>query len=279
MPIITFWNSAKEQTGQTISAVSLATNMAIQQNIKILLISTSLNDNTMKDCLWTEKPSMLSSIFGANVNLVNQNGIEGLDRIVRSNKISPDLVKDYTKVVLKGRLEVLLGPTGTEEQYEELCKQYLEIVLAANQYYNIVIVDLAREMNKAIQKEILKRSDIIIPIVSQRKETIKQNINYFAKVPDVSINKAIFTIGKYNEKSKYNIKNIARTMAKEKNTANISNVISQNTLLFDASQDGGIVDLLLDFSRLKGKDENTELINQLTELGNDIKLKINQLGK
>lgn len=279
MPIITFWNSAKEQTGQTISAVSLATNMAIQQNIKILLISTSLNDNTMKDCLWNDKPSMLSSIFGANVNLVNQNGIEGLDRIVRSNKISPDLVKDYTKVVLKGRLEVLLGPTGTEEQYEELCKQYLEIVLAANQYYNIVIVDLAREMNKAIQKEILKRSDIIIPIVSQRKETIKQNINYFAKVPDVSINKAIFTIGKYNEKSKYNIKNIARTMAKEKNTANISNVISQNTLLFDASQDGGIVDLLLDFSRLKGKDENTELINQLTELGNDIKLKINQLGK
>lgn len=279
MPIVTFWNTAREQTGQTISAIATATNMAIQQNIKILLISTSLNDNTVKDSFWHEKPNMLSGLFGANVNLVNQNGIEGLDRIVRSNKISPELVKDYTKVVLKGRLEVLLGFSGTEEQYKDLCKQYLEIILAANQYYNLVIVDLAKEMDKVLQKEILKRSDIIIPIVSQKKETIEQNINFFVKVPDVSIQKAIFTLGRYNEKSKYNIKNIARNIAKSKNMVNIANTIPQNTLLYDASQEGKVVDLLLDFSRLKGKDENTELISQLTTLGNDIKFKINQMGK
>lgn len=279
VPIITFWNTAREQTGQTTSAIATATNMAIQQNLKILLIDTSLNDNTMKNCFWYEKPNILSGIFGANVNLVNQNGIEGLDRIVRSNKITPDLVKDYTKVVLKGRLEVLLGLTGTEEQYKELCKQYLEIILAANQYYNLVIVDLAKEMDKVLQKEILKKSDIIIPIISQKKETIQENIKYFTKVPDVGINKAIFTIGKYNEKSRYNIKNISRNMAKAQNSVNITNIISQNTLLFDAAQDGNIVDLFLDFSRLKGKDENTELVSQLTMLGNDIKSKLNQIGK
>lgn len=279
VPIITFWNTAREQTGQTTSAIATATNMAIQQNLKILLIDTSLNDNTMKNCFWYEKPNILSGIFGANVNLVNQNGIEGLDRIVRSNKITPDLVKDYTKVVLKGRLEVLLGLTGTEEQYKELCKQYLEIILAANQYYNLVIVDLAKEMDKVLQKEILKKSDIIIQIISQKKETIQENIKYFTKVPDVGINKAIFTIGKYNEKSRYNIKNISRNMAKAQNSVNITNIISQNTLLFDAAQDGNIVDLFLDFSRLKGKDENTELVSQLTMLGNDIKSKLNQIGK
>ena len=279
MPIISFWNATREQTGQTLSAIATVTNMAIQQNIKILLISTSLNDNTMKDCFSVEKQGMLSSIFGSNINVVNQNGIEGLDRIVRSNKISPNIVKDYTKVILKERLEVLFGYTGTEGQYDDLCKQYLEIIMAANQYYNLVFVDVAREMDKALQKEILKRSDIIVPIISQKKETIKQSINYFVKAPDVDIKKAIFTIGKYDGKSKYNIKNITRNIAKEKNTINISNTISYNTLLADASQEGGIVDLLLDFSRLKGKDENTELIRELTELGNEIKMKINQIGK
>ena len=85
MPIITYWNTSREQTGQTMSAIVTATNMAIQHNMKILLISTSLNDDTMKNCFWREKNNFLSGIFGPNINVVNQSGIEGLDRVVRSN--------------------------------------------------------------------------------------------------------------------------------------------------------------------------------------------------
>lgn len=274
MPIITFWNTSREQTGQTLSVTATATNMAIQHNKRILLISTSLNDDTMKNCFWREKNNFLSGIFGANVNVVNQNGIEGLDRIVRSNKISPETIKDYTKVVLTNRLEVLLGLTGTDEQYHNLCKQYQEIIVLAGQFYDMVFVDLDKRMSKVMQKEILKRSDVIVPMVSQRLDTIKENRNYFSKAPDVNIEKAIFTLGRYNEKSKNNAKNLSRNILK---TKEIINTIPYNTLLFDAAQEGDLVDLLLNIARLKGKDENTEFLSEVTRLVNDINSKISQM--
>ena len=41
MPIVTFWNDERDQTGKTLTAVAVATRMAIERNYKILLISTS----------------------------------------------------------------------------------------------------------------------------------------------------------------------------------------------------------------------------------------------
>lgn len=42
MAIITFWSESKKGTGQTMSAVAVATSMAIEHNYRILLISTRI---------------------------------------------------------------------------------------------------------------------------------------------------------------------------------------------------------------------------------------------
>ena len=55
MSIITFWNSSKEQSGTTYSSIAFAVQSAIQHNLKILLISTSLDNSTIKECFWKEK--------------------------------------------------------------------------------------------------------------------------------------------------------------------------------------------------------------------------------
>ncbi len=277
MAIVTFYNLSREQTGQTMAAVATATNMAIEHNLKILLISTSLNDNTIKDCFWQEKSkNSLAGMLGIKTNLVNQSGIEGLDRIARSNKISPDVIKNYTRVVLKNRLEILLGLTGTEEQYQNLCKQYFEIITLASKYYNLVIVDLDKRMNIDLRLKILKASDVLVPVISQRLETMKENIDFFSKRTDIPLNKAIFTIGKYDEKSKYNLKNLTRSYLKGDN---MLNVIPYNVLLFEASQEGNMVDLILNFARLRGKDENSTFLTETSNLGNNIKYLFNQTKK
>ena len=125
MAIITFWNGTEEQCGTTSSAVAFATQVAIEHNIKVLLISTSLNDSIIKDSFWKEtKKSVLSFMTVNNNDAINSNGIEGLDRIIRSNKITPDIITDYTKIVLSGRLEVLTGIDGTEGQYDLIKDKY-----------------------------------------------------------------------------------------------------------------------------------------------------------
>ena len=52
MSIITFWNDTREQTGRTLTSVAVATRMAIERNSKILLLSTSVADSTMRKCFF-----------------------------------------------------------------------------------------------------------------------------------------------------------------------------------------------------------------------------------
>ena len=52
MAVVAFYTNIKDQTGNTVSALSLATYMGIVQNKRTLLISTALNDKTIKEALW-----------------------------------------------------------------------------------------------------------------------------------------------------------------------------------------------------------------------------------
>lgn len=105
MPVVTFWNNTKEQSGNTSSSIAFATQMAMKHNIKVLLISTSLNDTLIRESFWQSKKQKKSGIFGNNINgNVEKNGIEGLDRTIRSNKISPEMITDYTNVILTRKI-------------------------------------------------------------------------------------------------------------------------------------------------------------------------------
>ena len=48
-----------------------------------------------------------------------ENGIEGIAKIARSNKLTPEIITNYTRVVFKDRLEVIFG-TEKKEVYDDL---------------------------------------------------------------------------------------------------------------------------------------------------------------
>ena len=110
MSIITFWNRGKEQVGKTLSMVAIATYMAIEHNYKILMVSTSYEDYTIDNCFWSKDARIKKKnfgIFGPNTNTYMGNGYEGLIPMMKSNKIRPELITNYTKVIFKERLEIL----------------------------------------------------------------------------------------------------------------------------------------------------------------------------
>ena len=271
MAIITFYTDGKDQTGNTTSAMALATYLGIVHNKKTLLISTSFNDNQLKEALWQNQNKKKSGLFGPNNSSVNDNGIEGLDRIMRSNKISPDIITDYAKVALKNRLEILFGYHGDKKQYEEIQTRYTQLLMLASQSYNNVVVDLDNELNPKTKTDILEVSDIVIAMTTQRAENItdiSEKINggtVFKKV------NSIMTIGNYDANSKYNIKNISRNLLKQKN---FINTIPHNTILFEAMQEGQVIDIFIKFLGLKIKDENTFFIDEIKRLNESIEEKI-----
>lgn len=271
MAIVTFWNSTKEQCGTTSSAVALATQVAIEHNIKVLLISTSFNDRTIKDSFWKEnKKSPIGLSTNNRYDLVNS-GIEGIDRALRSNKVSPDIIKDYTQVVLTGRLEILLGLEGNQGQYDLIKEKYPQIINLAGKYYDLVIVDLDNNVGEKITNDILKESDVIVSMVSQRVNQIEKAKENYEKSSLLKYENSIITIGRYMDDSKYNVKNISRIILKSKD---LVNTIPYNSLFFDAIQEGKTIDLFLSLIRIKERDINYLFIQEIKRLYENIQIKL-----
>ncbi len=276
MSIITFWNGTEDEVGTTTSSIAFATQVAIEHNIRVLLISTSLNDSTIKDSFWQESKKKSFGIFTDNRSkMIENNGLEGLDRVIRSNKVTPEAVRDYTKIVLKNRLEILLGLEGTDEamqkQYMIMQEKYPQIMELADHYYDMVIVDLDKKIKNATRLEILKKSHIVVTMVSQKAKSI-QKINELIKQNDIlNEENTVMTIGKYMDNTRYNAKNITRNLLKKRD---IINTIPYNNLLFEATQEGKIIDLYFNFIRLREKDENYYFVKEIKRLYANIKGKI-----
>ena len=135
MSVVTFWNNGKEQTGKSL--------MAIEHNYKILVISTGHKDSTIDRCFWEEKKIKKNlGLFGPNTNIAMEDGVVGLETIMKSNRISPEQITNYTKIVFKDRLEILPSFKGEKIEYNELKTYYPDIINLANRYYDLVFVDL-----------------------------------------------------------------------------------------------------------------------------------------
>lgn len=275
MGVVSFWSPGKEETGKTSAVIALATHMAIEHNYKILVISTSFNDNTVKNAFWKEEKIRKNlGLFGPNTNVAMQNGVEGLNRFIRSNKVTPDIITNYTKIVFKDRLEVLLGYTGEEKYYNELKTSYSAIIELANSYYDLVLVDLDSKLDDEIQKEILHKSDIIVATIAQRLSSINKYNEVKEKNQILNSPKTLILIGRYDRFSKYTTKNITRYL-REKNEVN---GVPYNTLFFEACEEAGVPDLFLRLRKISDEtDRNVLFLKEIQRLSDNIIYRLQDL--
>jgi len=280
MSIITFWNDTREQTGRTLTSVAVATRMAIERNNKILLISTSVADSTMKKCFWNTENK---SIFNKNNSSVGvETGIEGLFKLVTSNKLTPDIITDYTKVVFKDRLEVITSASGSPsrslqgnyEDFRRYEEHFIEVLRVANQHYDMIIVDLDKMLTAKTKEDILKMSDANVFVLSQKMESINRYIELRNNNQDLIRNRCIPVIGKYINNYKYNSKNIARYLQQK----NELDLMPFNLLYMEAAEEAYVPDLLLKLKSVKDKnDENYIFMQSNMNLVNNIVKKLQDM--
>ena len=278
MSVITFVNGVEEETGKTMSLVAIATNMAIEYNNKILIISTTNKEGKLKSCYFEDKEvkKIRLGLFGNNNSIVdNGNGIDGIIRIARSNKLTPEMITNYTRVVFKDRLEVLLGVNNSKEENEkEIAEEYLDIISVANMYYDKVFVDLDNNLNEQIRQQIIDRSDLVIVNTSQNYNSIKK-LKKIKETSDLLKSpKSLVLVGRYDKYSKYNSKNISRFL-EEKNQVL---TIPYNTLFFEAANEAGVPDLLLSLSKtIDSEDRNAIFIEEIKRASENITYRLQEL--
>lgn len=223
MAIVSFWNALEKENGQTSSIIAIATHMAIEHNYRILVVDGTFNDKTIEKAFWKEKkPSKaLQELTGGKIDI--SSGAEGLVSAVASNKAAPETVTNYTRIVFRNRLDVLLGlKTEIKEEHEHSMMLYKDLILLANKYYDLVLVDLTKGLSKPSTKAILENSNIIAYTMPPNLP----NIDYYRKLretnyPLVSGNKVLPLLSKSDEDSSYNVKNATRYIKEKKKIANV----------------------------------------------------------
>lgn len=275
MSVVTFWNDGREQTGKTLSIAAISTYMAIEHNYRILIISTGYRDDTLNQCFWKEKKVKRNfGLFGPNTNEILEEGIVGLAKVVKSNKLSPENITNYTKIIFKDRLEVLQGFKGETSDYDELEKTYPDIINLANSYYDLVFIDLDNEMNSSIREMVLANSDLIVANISQRLTSIDRFMETREKTPILNSKKTLILIGKYDKFSKYSIKNITRYMG-EKNKVS---TIPYNTLFFEACEEAKVPDLFLKIRNVDEEDINGFFLSEVKRTSENIMYRLQDLA-
>lgn len=273
MSIITFWSNNRKAIGQTVAASAAATIMAMEHNYKVLLLSADFNNHSIEDCFGAQESNKnIIKTLIRKPQVTIDSGIQGLLKLADSNRITPDVIHDYTKIIFKNRLEVLYSPMDIEqEKQEDIMEKFKTIILNASRYYDYVFVDLEKGSKHEAEAEILQASDIIVANVQQGMNSITS----FLATDEMKAyaDKMIWNLCRYDKKSKYNTKNIVRTILKRKAVYETH----YNTLVFEACQEGNLVELLIRFKTIKDEDENALFISKIEELNNGILLKYQEL--
>lgn len=275
MSVVTFWNNGKEQTGKTLSLVAISTYLAIEHNYRILVISTGYQDENLDNCFWQPKKTKKNlGLFGPNTSMAMEEGIAGLTKIMKSNKLSPDIITNYTKIIFKDRLEILQTFKGTFNEYEDIRRYYSDIINLANNYYDLVFVDLDNQVQDDVMEMIMRNSNLIVASLSQRLTSINDFMDMREKQPILKSKKTLLLFGRYDKFSKYTIKNISRYMG-EKNKVS---TIPYNTLFFEACEEASVPDLFLRLRKTDEDDRNGFFMSEVKRTAENIIYRLEDLS-
>ena len=274
MSIITFSNNDRKENGQSLSVAAIASQMAINHNYRILVISTDFDDGTLYNSFFssnrTKQVSMskLAANFQGGMRMGNidtdiASGIEGLIRIFSSNRASGDLLKNYAKPVLNERLDILDSPKTTDEkEYKKLTTYFYQIAEVANSIYDIVFVDLNWDIPEENKMKIYNISTLILWSIRQDQTTINDFMDLKVENEYFRRSNIELLIGKYEENSKFTSKNVARMLKEKKNPY----VVPYNYLFADNCSEGKILDYLLDIQKITDFDrKDNDFLKALNE--------------
>ena len=273
MAIISFWSNGKGETGKAAAMAAVTTLIARDHNYKILVLDTKYNDYFYQDCYWKEDKSikMIHNENAKKTNIVS--GINGLTKAILSKKTSPEIVTNYTKIVFKNRLEILSDTKIEPEDYEIHKKVFKNIAKIANQYYDLVFIDIDHNLDENTTNSLLEISDLVVFNISQK---IRQINGYLKEKEENELLKEkafIPLLGKFDEKSKYTAKNISRYL-KEKETIY---TIPYNTLFFEACNESEVADFFIKYRKIKSKDENFYFMEEVKKVSERIIQKLKEL--
>lgn len=234
MPRILFWSPDTAMTGNTHAILAVSTLMGINHKAKCLLMQGHFNSRKIETSYTPYEELKENGVF-ENSDI----GIGALTKIVVSNKLTPATIKNYAKPVLKDRLDVLYGINSKEiEQYQIMSHNLQFITRKASEIYDLVFIDTPKGDTNDFVRDVLSDAEIIVCTVNQDVLKLQDFFNSIEKNPLFKDKSIIYLLSDYEDKSKYNVKNIRSKYG----VKNDIFVVPHNYAFAAACNDGSIID-------------------------------------
>ena len=260
MPIVSFWNPVDSSQASTTSSIAaVAAMLPTKYKYRTLITQTHYSDFSLESSFFNmDKLGNKGSLDIADT------GVDALDRLLRSNKLAPENIANYAKPIYRNeRLEVLYGTFKNDlDSYSRILETFPVIIDYANQFYDIVLVDLNKGDKEQEINKILQKSDLIVLTMSQSMLVLKKVFKAMDTMKVLQEKPIIPVIGKYDRFSKFADKNIARAFNYKKKLY----TIPYNTQFFDACNDGSLPTFISTNIKADPSDRNGFFISETQNL-------------
>jgi hypothetical protein len=254
--LVAFWSPYHGQTCTTSNLVALGTYIGFKYNIKTLLMHSQFKKSNLENAYFHAKDDIEAMLF-------DESGIDAIERLARTKQLSVSNFVDYTKTLLGGRLDILVG---TEKSNEVVFQKILDtiqyILMCAKQTYDLVLCDVNSGTQNAITNKSLELADLIVVNLNQNVEVLGSFFNKEDWLEELDKKEHIILISNYDSNSKYSIKYIKRLF---KCDAEIFGV-SRNVHFMDHHNDHGVLRYFQGNYDVEKTDDNFEMMRDLDDI-------------
>lgn len=245
MPKIVFWSPVANSTGQTHASIATSTLTAIEEDFSNLLLHGHWQAKKIESSFASYESLKAQNVFNSS-----SIGITALARLVESNKLTPESIRNYAKPVLKQRLDIMYGTNvASREQFNHLTNSLNMVIKKSSEAYDIVWVDLPKSTDRKYITDALESADYVICTINQEEVFLEEAIEKYLEYDVIKNKPKMLLICDYEPKSKYNIQNIRRKYGIKENIY----CIPHNYVFADACNDGTVIDF---FYKNLGADRN-----------------------
>jgi cellulose biosynthesis protein BcsQ len=275
MAIIAFWSGEPKECGQTLSMTAVATYMCVEHNYKTLMVNATFQNDTLERCFWNiDKSNNISKQLNqGKIDIAS--GAEGLVSAIASNKATPEVISNYTKVVFKNRLDVLPGlKTPIREEFEKSLMLYKDLLNTADKCYDFVFVDVPKTLDRDTTKAILNCASIVVYVMPQNLRLINKYIENSRKMEILRKNNVIPLLAREDNCSKYNSKNAAKYIGQKGGMASVP----YNSQFMEAACEAQVGKFFLQTKVSNvAYDKNNRLIQDIQDVDKRIIYKLQEL--
>jgi hypothetical protein len=257
---IAFWSHRHGQAGNSANMIAVATLIGMEYVTRTLISHTHWAMSSLESTFLKGKAAKVNDVEYSNL------GIDALERLARSDRLSPNVVKDYADTILRDRLELLRGTAKpNEEMFSSIHDVIQSIFGAAKGYYNLSLIDVSSGTRNALTNAVIATSDVVVVNLNQNIAVLEE---FFEQEQPAFLKEKqhVIVLGQYDRYSKYSVANIKR-MYKPK--APIFTV-PHCTGFMDALNDKSVVEFFLRNKNIGGNHDNHYFMTELRKLAKGI---------